>query len=73
MSKKENECQWCGALCIERNLLDLATDFASPQVFNVVRTAYERKGDKKGKQQSKIRRKSSSKMKKTQKIDLVRE
>jgi hypothetical protein len=32
---------------LERNLLDLAADFASPQVFNVIRTAYDSKQNKK--------------------------
>ncbi|CAF0858837.1 unnamed protein product [Adineta ricciae] len=49
----------------QRNLLDLATDFASPQVFDLVRTAYERKG----KQQSKSRRRSNANTKKTKEVE----
>lgn len=41
---------------VERNLLDLASDFASPEVFNIVRAAYEQKTTKKGSQQPKKRR-----------------
>ncbi|CAF4343047.1 unnamed protein product, partial [Adineta steineri] len=48
----------------QRNLLDLATDFATPQVVNVIRTAYERKGNKKGTQQSKSRRRTTTNIKK---------
>ncbi|UJR36278.1 hypothetical protein I4U23_029008 [Adineta vaga] len=55
----------------ERNLLDLATDFASPQVFNLVRTAYEGKGNKKNNQQFKVRRKSNTNTKKNKKVELL--
>jgi ankyrin repeat protein len=41
---------------VERNLLDLASDFASPEVFNMVRTAYEQKTTKKGNQPPRKRR-----------------
>ncbi|CAF0922324.1 unnamed protein product [Rotaria sp. Silwood1] len=56
--------EFYGILNIERNLLDLAADFASPQVFNTIRTIYERKGNKKSNQQSKTRRKPSTNTKK---------
>ncbi|CAF1008681.1 unnamed protein product [Adineta steineri] len=48
----------------QRNLLDLATDFASPQVVNVIRTAYERKGNKKSNQKLKSRRRTPTTVKK---------
>ena len=50
-------------LCVERNLLDLASDFASPQVFNVVRAAYEGKAHRKGQPASRPRRKAPLTMK----------
>ena len=56
---------------IERNLLDLATDFALPQIFNTIRTMYEQKGKKKLNSISKARRKSSTKTKKQKVIDKV--
>lgn len=55
----------------ERNLLDLATDFASPQVLNVIRTAYEAKGKQKGNQRSTNRRRPTTNKKKNQNIDTV--
>jgi hypothetical protein len=57
---------------LERNLLDLAADFASPQVFNVIRTAYDSKKNKKGNQQSQNRRKPSTNNKKNKNIGIVR-
>ncbi len=56
---------------VERNLLDLAADFASPQVFNVIRTAYEQKGNKKRNQQSKPRRRPGTNSKENRNVEIV--
>ncbi|CAF2773850.1 unnamed protein product [Rotaria sp. Silwood2] len=53
----------------QRNLLDLAADFASPQVFDTIRTIYEQKGNKKGNQQSKTRRKPANNTKKSKNVE----
>jgi len=58
-------------LILERNLLDLAADFSSPQVFNAVRTAYESKSKKKDNQQVRNRRKSKTKNQKPTNLNLV--
>lgn len=55
----------------ERNLLDLATDFASPQVLSAVQTAYESKGKQKGNEQSKNRRRPSTNTKENKEIEAV--
>jgi hypothetical protein len=55
----------------EHTLLDLAADFASPQVFNAIRTAYESKGKKKDNQRSKNRRRPSTNRKNNKNIEVV--
>ena len=56
---------------VERNLLDLASDFASPKVFNMVRTAYEQKTTKKGNQPPKKRRPPPVPKKKSKSVEGV--
>ncbi|CAF1196458.1 unnamed protein product [Rotaria sordida] len=54
----------------QHNLLDLAADFASPQIFNTIRTIYEQKGNKKDNQQSKSRRKPGTNTKKSKNVEM---
>ncbi|CAF2079823.1 unnamed protein product [Rotaria magnacalcarata] len=58
-------------LYIEHSLLDLAADFASPQVFNTIRTIYEQEGSKKDNKKPKPRSKSSRNRKKNKNIETL--
>lgn len=51
--------------------MDLATDFASPQVLNIIRSAYESKGKQKGNQRSNARRRPTTNSKKKPNTDIV--
>ncbi|CAF4332790.1 unnamed protein product [Rotaria socialis] len=55
----------------QHNLLDLAADFASPQVFNTIRTIYEQKGSKKDNKKPKPRSASSRNRKKNKNIETL--
>lgn len=58
-------------LHLEHSLLDLANDFASPQVFNTIQTAYEQRGKKKRISKSKTRRRLKAKPKQKKNADIV--
>ncbi|CAF3869297.1 unnamed protein product [Rotaria magnacalcarata] len=55
----------------QHSLLDLAADFASPQVFNTIRTIYEQEGSKKDNKKPKPRSKSSRNRKKNKNIETL--